>query len=280
MESSISEKLISIIQNGIFCIKDTNEVLRSNIDDYNYITSIIDKKKNSLRRLLEEDKGEEYPHENYYSQKTGFIESFVDLGKKIVRLRQLFITTHLEVFARYKFINDKKCWHHMKYLKAIQMKYQKLSLIPTQNLDTLASIGRVVSFPIQPIYFFANKYMRLTDGFNCFPLEVQYKCIKCGHEINFTYNMYHDKIVIFSGHFENNKELYGVKNIYSNFDDILKDFYKYSKPYFHKILCGEGYFVEDMYKSYKDQNPMEIKKKLLENEMELLKEDYKEEKKN
>ena len=92
--------------------------------------------------------------------------------------------------------------------------------------------------------------------------------------------MYHDKIVIFSGHFENNKELYGVKNIYSNFDDILKDFYKYSKPYFHKILCGEGYFVEDMYKSYKDQNPMEIKKKLLENEMELLKEDYKEEKKN
>ncbi len=167
----------------------------------------------------------------------------------------------------------------MKYLKAIQMKYQKLSLIPTQNLDTLASIGRVVTFPIQPIYYFGNKYMRLTDGFNCFPLEVQYKCIKCGHIINFTYNMYHCKIVIKSGHFQNNKEIYGVKNIYSNFDDILNDFYEYSKPYFHKIFCGEGYFVEDMYKSYEDKNQMEISEKLFEDEMKLLKEDYEEEKK-
>ena len=160
------------------------------------------------------------------------------------------------------------------------MKYQKLSLIPTKNLDNLASVGRVITVPFQLIGFALFRSMRITDGFNMFPLEVQYKCIKCGHIINFTYNMSHDGILIKSGHYENNKELYGIKNIYSDFEEIKENFYHYSKPYFHKFFTGEGFFVEDMYKHYDNGNETEITKKILEDEMNLLKEDYSNEKKN
>lgn len=154
------------------------------------------------------------------------------------------------------------------------MKYQKLSLIPTKNLDNLASFGRVITFPIQLVGIGMFRLMKITDGWNMFPLEVKYKCIKCGHIINFTYNMLHDGILIKSGHYKYNKELYGIKNIYSDFGEIKETFYHYSKPYFHKIFTGEGFFVEDMYKHYENEDESEITQKIFEDEMNLLKEDY------
>jgi hypothetical protein len=86
--------------------------------------------------------------------------------------------------------------------------------------------------------------------------------------------MLHDGILIKSGHYKYNKELYGIKNIYSDFEEIKETFYHYSKPYFHKTFTGEGFFVEDMYKHYENEDESEITQKIFEDEMNLLKEDY------
>ena len=151
-----------------FILKDWNSLEFTNIYLYNIIASQIGDS-DAFKKIIEKDKGEEYQNENYYSQDDYAFKAFLDLGKKLT-CGHLFTTTTDEVYSRYKFINDKKCWHNLKYLREIKMKYQKLSLIPTKNLDNLASFGRVVTFPFQLISIGICRYNRINDGFNLFPL--------------------------------------------------------------------------------------------------------------
>jgi hypothetical protein len=119
----VKVKLIKlIINNGIIYYKGSEgfQIEESNIDCYNLIGSEIDDN-DALKKLLEQDKGEEYQHNNYYSHDDYWYKTLVDIKKKFVD-GHLFSTTTDEVYSRYKFINDKKCWHELKYLKAIKMK--------------------------------------------------------------------------------------------------------------------------------------------------------------